>query len=504
MGAFAAWFGAGGNALAALRLGEGKHEVAERTLANSLLMLVVVPLVLTVVSLAFLDPVLDFLGATDSNRQLSRDFCHVILLGFVLQAVGAGLSNFVRTDGAPAYALLIMFVGTVVSCALNWLFVMVLRMGMTGSALATVAGQAVTTAMVVQYFLSKRCKLRLRAEYLKPDSKLIGNIAILGLSTFLVQVAGALTSSMLNLQITALGPTDPVGADGGLAAIGTVNKVIQLLFFVIMGFSVAAQPILGFNYGAQSYRRVRKTLWITVISAIVVNLVLWALCRAFCDQIMMFFGLTSGLLGFAETTLMLMTLMFPVVPFQVVCANYFQATGQPLKATLLDADPPAHFLPALPVHRSRRVALADRHDPACLPACGARRGRRLGDFGDGRLHRARDGAPFQASGPTQPAHCRQERLLGPGCPQRRRRSRPQAAACRRASSRPVSAPLWLPANRSRRGTSSFAPPTKTTTATTPTQTGRPTESPSSKKTPGVDCRLRVLFAKGCRVALPVR
>lgn len=372
MGAFAAWFGAGGNALAALRLGEGKHEVAERTLANSLLMLVVVPLVLTVVSLAFLDPVLDFLGATDSNRQLSRDFCHVILLGFVLQAVGAGLSNFVRTDGAPAYALLIMFVGTVVSCALNWLFVMVLRMGMTGSALATVAGQAVTTAMVVQYFLSKRCKLRLRAEYLKPDSKLIGNIAILGLSTFLVQVAGALTSSMLNLQITALGPTDPVGADGGLAAIGTVNKVIQLLFFVIMGFSVAAQPILGFNYGAQSYRRVRKTLWITVISAIVVNLVLWALCRAFCDQIMMFFGLTSGLLGFAETTLMLMTLMFPVVPFQVVCANYFQATGQPLKATLLTLTRQLIFyLPCLFIVPAVLPSLTGMTPLACLPAAPA-------------------------------------------------------------------------------------------------------------------------------------
>ncbi len=372
MGAFAAWFGAGGNALAALRLGEGKRDVAERALGNSLLMLVVVPLILTAISLVFLDPVLDFLGATDSNRQLSRDFCHVILLGFVLQAVGAGLSNFVRTDGAPAYALVIMFVGTVVSCVLNWLLVMVLNMGMTGSALATVAGQAVTSVMVVQYFLSKRCGLRLRAEYIKPDSKLIGNIAVLGLSTFLVQVAGALTSSMLNLQITNLGPTDPVGADGGLAAIGTVNKVIQLLFFVIMGFSVAAQPILGFNYGAQAYRRVRKALWITVISSIIVNLVLWLLCRAFCNQIMMFFGLTSGLLGFAETTLMLMTLMFPVVPFQVVCANYFQATGQPLKATFLTLTRQLIFyLPCLFIVPAVLPSLTGMTPLACLPAAPA-------------------------------------------------------------------------------------------------------------------------------------
>ena len=335
MSAFASWFGAGGNALAALRLGEGKRDVAERTLGNALFMLVVVPLLLGMLALTFLDPILDFLGATDSNRELSREFCHVILVGFVLEAVGVGMSNFVRTDGAPAYALAMMFIGTAVSCVLNWIFVMVLHMGMTGSALATVIGQGVTSALVVQYFLSKRSGLHLRLKNMVPSTKLIGNIAMLGLSTFLVQVAGSLTSSMLNLQITALGPTDPVGADGGLAVIGTVNKIIQLMFFVIMGFSVAAQPILGFNYGAQAYPRVRKALWITVVSGLIVNLVLWTLSRIFCNQIMTFFGLTSNLLSFADTSFMLMTLMFPVVPFQVICSNYFQATGQPLKATLL-------------------------------------------------------------------------------------------------------------------------------------------------------------------------
>lgn len=372
MGAFAAWFGAGGNALAALKLGEGRREDAERTLGNSLFMLVAVPLVLTVVSLAFLDPVLDFLGATDANRQLSRDFCHVILVGFVIQAVGAGLSNFIRTDGAPTYALVVMLAGTVVSCLLNWLFVMVMGMGMTGSALATVAGQAVTAALVLQYFFSHRCTMRLRAAYVVPRAKLVSHIAVLGLATFLVQVAGALTSSMLNLQITALGPTDPIGADGGLTVIGTVNKVTQLLFFVIMGFSIAVQPILGFNYGAQNYRRVRSALWITIAAAMVTNLVLWSLCRLFCDQIMTFFGLGPDLHDFAATTLMLMTLMFPVVPFQVVGSNYFQATGQPLKATFLTLTRQLIFyLPCLFVVPAFLPSLTGMTPLACLPAAPA-------------------------------------------------------------------------------------------------------------------------------------
>ena len=349
MSAFAAWFGVGGNAIAALRLGEGKVEEANRALSVTLLMLVVVPVVLSVLALAFLTPTLDFLGATDTNREYSHQFCSVILAGFFIQAVGLGLSNFIRTDGAPNTALAVTFAGAVVSALANYVLVMLLGMGMTGSALATVLGQLVTTALVLAYFLCGKSRLAIRRRFIRFDGPVIRSILAVGLSSFGVQVASALTSSMLNLQITSLGASDAlIGADGGLTAIGTVNKVISLLFFVVLGFSIAAQPILGYNYGAQNYRRVRKTLWCTVGAAIVTNLVLWAACRALSDQIMLFFNVGESLLDFAAQSLLFMTLMFPVVPFQVVCANYFQATGQPIKATFLTLTRQLIFyLPAL-------------------------------------------------------------------------------------------------------------------------------------------------------------
>ena len=348
MGAFAMWFGAGGNARAALKLGAGNVKEAERSLGNTLLVLIVVPLVLTVVSLVLLDPILNLLGATDANRQLSQEFCRIVLLGFVFQAIGAGLSNFIRTDGQPAYALVVMAVGALASCVLNYLLVMVAGLGMAGSGLATVGGQLVSALMVLQYFFGKRCKLRLRPAYLAPDMKLIGSIAALGLSTFAVQVAASLTMSMLNIQIANLGGTDPIGADGALAVIGTAQKIIQLLFFVVLGFSVAAQPILGYNYGAHRYRRVTKALWITVAAGVVTNLVLWVLCRTFCSQIMSFFNLPTNLHDFAAQAFCYMTFLFPVVPVQVIGSNYFQATGQPIKATFLTLTRQLIFyLPAL-------------------------------------------------------------------------------------------------------------------------------------------------------------
>ena len=347
-GAFAAWFGVGGNAIAALRLGERKVEEANRAMSVTLLMLIVVPLALTIVAELFLTPTLDFLGATDTNREYSHQFCSIILAGFTIQAIGLGVSNFIRTDGAPNTALAVTFVGAVVSAFANYLLVMVMGMGMVGSAVATVIGQTVTTVLVLAYFLRGKSKLSFRRKFIRFDGPMIRSITAIGLSSFCVQVASALTSSMLNLQITNLGATDVIGADGGLTAIGTVNKVISLLFFVVLGFSIAAQPILGYNYGAQNYRRVRKALWWTVGAAIVTNLILWMACRALSDQIMLFFNVGHDLLDFAAQSLLFMTLMFPIVPFQVVCSNYFQATGQPIKATILTLTRQLIFyLPAL-------------------------------------------------------------------------------------------------------------------------------------------------------------
>lgn len=347
-GAFAAWFGVGGNAIAALRLGERKVEEANRAMSVTLLMLIVVPLALTIVAELFLTPTLDFLGATDTNREYSHQFCSIILAGFTIQAIGLGISNFIRTDGAPNTALAVTFVGAVVSAFANYLLVMVMGMGMVGSAVATVIGQTVTTVLVLAYFLRGKSKLSFRRKFIRFDGPMIRGITAIGLSSFCVQVASALTSSMLNLQITNLGATDVIGADGGLTAIGTVNKVISLLFFVVLGFSIAAQPILGYNYGAQNYRRVRKALWWTVGAAIVTNLILWMACRALSDQIMLFFNVGHDLLDFAAQSLLFMTLMFPIVPFQVVCSNYFQATGQPIKATILTLTRQLIFyLPAL-------------------------------------------------------------------------------------------------------------------------------------------------------------
>lgn len=347
-GAFAAWFGVGGNAIAALRLGERKVEEANRAMSVTLLMLIVVPLALTIVAELFLTPTLDFLGATDTNREYSHQFCSIILAGFTIQAIGLGISNFIRTDGAPNTALAVTFIGAVVSAFANYLLVMVMGMGMVGSAVATVIGQTVTTVLVLAYFLRGKSKLSFRRKFIRFDGPMIRSITAIGLSSFCVQVASALTSSMLNLQITNLGATDVIGADGGLTAIGTVNKVISLLFFVVLGFSIAAQPILGYNYGAQNYRRVRKALWWTVGAAIVTNLILWMACRALSDQIMLFFNVGHDLLDFAAQSLLFMTLMFPIVPFQVVCSNYFQATGQPIKATILTLTRQLIFyLPAL-------------------------------------------------------------------------------------------------------------------------------------------------------------
>ena len=206
-GAFAAWFGVGGNAIAALRLGERKVEEANRAMSVTLLMLIVVPLALTIVAELFLTPTLDFLGATDTNREYSHQFCSIILAGFTIQAIGLGISNFIRTDGAPNTALAVTFVGAVVSAFANYLLVMVMGMGMVGSAVATVIGQTVTTVLVLAYFLRGKSKLSFRRKFIRFDGPMIRSITAIGLSSFCVQVASALTSSMSSAPTAASRPS---------------------------------------------------------------------------------------------------------------------------------------------------------------------------------------------------------------------------------------------------------------------------------------------------------
>lgn len=364
--------GNGGNALAALRMGEGNRDEANRALGNTVTLSIIFAVIVAFVAHipATINGLLTISGATAEDWTYAQKFIQIISLGFIFQCIGMGVNNFIRTAGAPNRALMTMIIGAVACTAFNYLFVMVLGWGVEGSALATVCGQAISCATVLWYFtITKNVPMKLQVTCMRLKGHTVRMILSLGLASFAVQVGMAVVNFVLNNLLNLYGTQSVYGAEGALASIGVVQRVSMFSVLPLIGMSIAIQPLLGFNYGAKLYPRVKKTLWCGIIGATGIGLVLWATVHIFPDTIVGFFGITDDdLRGFTSFALRIQLAMLPFIGFQIVGSNYFQATGQPLKSIFLSLTRQILFLipllfvfpqilPALPWHLTSLDAL---------------------------------------------------------------------------------------------------------------------------------------------------
>ncbi len=331
--------GTGGNALAALRLGEGNRDAAERALGNVITLSLVLWALVVVLALnpAAIDAVLTLSSATDDVRPYARTFIQILCYGFILQCIGMGVNNFIRTAGAPNRALGTMVIGLVAATAFNYWFVILLGWGVAGSALATLAGQACSCGAVLWYFLlTKGVPLRIRVSCLRPARRVVGTILAFGFPGFALQAGAALVNFLINYQLVKYGALSPLGAEDALASIGVVQRIGMFTIMPIVGVSIAIQPLLGYNYGARKIGRVRTTLWLGIAGATVMCVAEWAAVMLLAGPIVAAFGIShDGLADFTAFALRIWLLLLPFIGFQIVGSNYFQATGQPAKAIFL-------------------------------------------------------------------------------------------------------------------------------------------------------------------------
>lgn len=338
--AIAMLVGNGGNALAALRMGEGKPDEAERSLGNTVTLSLIMSVLVAVVVFipACMNGLLAVSGATPEDWDYATQFIRIISLGFIFQCIGMGVNNFIRTAGAPNRALGTMIIGAVACTAFNALFVLVMGMGVVGSALATVCGQAISCATVLWYFcITKGVPMRLHLHKMPLHGETVRLILSLGLASFAVQIGMAAVNFVLNNLLNTYGAISPIGAEGALASIGVVQRVASFVALPLIGMAIAIQPLLGFNYGAHLFMRVKKTLAWGIAGATVMAVVLWALVHLFANQVVGFFGIEEGssLMDFTVFALNVQLMLIPFVGFQIVGSNYFQATGQPAKSVFL-------------------------------------------------------------------------------------------------------------------------------------------------------------------------
>ena len=337
--------GQGGNALAAIQLGEGRKSQVEKTLGNSAVLLFGLAVLVAIAAIVCIDPVLALIGTSAALWEPTKTFVQIVCVGFAFQSLGMGLNNFLRTAGKPNLALGTMVFGTVVCIVFNYLFVLVLGWGVAGSAGATVLGQACGMVPVLWYFVAcKSAPFRLRLSCCTPDVRLMGRILMLGLASFVMQVASTVVSVVLNQVIGVYGAQDPIGVTGALAAIGVAQKASMFAITPMIGLIMGAQPIIGYNYGAKQWQRVLSTLKWSSVVGVAIGTAFLVLAHVIPEPIVALFGVTGELEAFSVWGLQVYTLLFPLVGFQIVGSSYFQSSGQPIKAAVLELTRQVIFL----------------------------------------------------------------------------------------------------------------------------------------------------------------
>lgn len=333
--AFATLIGSGGSAYAALRLGEGRKREALLTLNNLLVIAIGLGILLAATGLIFLKPILTLFGATETTMPYAIDYTSIVLMGVPFSVISIALSNMARTDGHPRMSMYGILIGAALNTVLDPIYIFVLDWGVKGAAIATITAQFVSTVVLCYYFL-KKGRMRFTRRYMKPVGRVWYKIFSLGISSGITALVACIMQVVMNNSLVYYGNQTEITGDVALSAMGIVMKIAMILASVCIGFGIGAQPILGFNLGAKKYARVRHTYLLAVSIATGSILIGWAVCQLAPHLVLSLFGKENQTFtDFAVRCLRIYLGGIFCAGFQIVSTNYFQATGQPLKASLL-------------------------------------------------------------------------------------------------------------------------------------------------------------------------
>lgn len=322
-------FGVGGATLFSMKLGEGKTKEAELALGNAFSLLIISGLLFMLLGHIFLSPVLSAFGASEKILPFAMSYMRIIFSGAVFQIVSIGLNNFLRADGQPKLAMITMFMGAGVNIILDPVFIYVLDMGMAGAALATILSQFISMVWILSYFLSKRSHHQIQVKNMPIKLSIATRITALGMPNFLLQLGNSVLNVVLNMTLLSY------GGDIAVSGMGIVNSIQTILLMPITGLVQGAQPIVSFNFGAKKFQRVRETQKYAITIATIIVLLGWLATRFMPEQLVRLFNNESELLAFGAKALQTWFLFLPVIGFQIVASNFFQATGRTRSAIFL-------------------------------------------------------------------------------------------------------------------------------------------------------------------------
>jgi putative MATE family efflux protein len=321
--------GAGAAARISIVLGQNDKRKAELILGNSLVLTLLFGVIYVSIFAIFIDDILRLFGASEVTLPYAHDFMAYILPGMLVMNLCFSFNNIMRASGYPTRAMVTMFIGAGLNVMLAPLFIFVFDWGIKGAAIATDIAMTISMIFVMMHFFSKKSELHFKPGIYKLKWSIFTAITAIGDAPFVVNMAGSALNGIVNNVLHQYGGDDAVGA------LGILMTYAQLLVMVVIGITQGMQPIIGFNYGARKFHRLKRAFWLSVAAGSAVTFLGAMGAQFFPEYIARAFTTDSDLIEKTAQALRISTVAFWAVGFQIVSTNLFQSLGLAGKSIFL-------------------------------------------------------------------------------------------------------------------------------------------------------------------------
>ncbi len=324
--AFTNLFGMGGAPLCSIARGRHDENRAEHIMGNTFLMLLCFSALLMVLGYGFMKPVLYLFGASDATYPYAREYLMIYLLGTPFAMVGTGMNGFINSQGFGRTGMMTILLGAAANIVLDPIFIFVFDMGVSGAALATIISQCLSAAWVMLFLNGKKTLLRIRKSNLRPEGKIIREITGLGTAGFIMSATNGIVQIACNSTLRAQGGDLYVGI---MTVLNSVRDVISL---PIQGVTNASQPVLGYNFGARKFDRIKRGIAFTSAVCIIYTFLAWLLAFLFPEPLIHIFNSDPELLAKGAPAMRIYFFGFFMMALQFAGQSTFVGLGQSKQA----------------------------------------------------------------------------------------------------------------------------------------------------------------------------
>lgn len=333
--AIALLIGIGSASRFSLNIGAKQYDKASKVIGNGIISMLVISIVYSILVLLFTEKILYAFGATKQIYPYAYTYTSITALGFPFLISTNVLSNMIRADGSPKYSMACMILGAIINTILDPTFIFIFHWGVAGAAWATVIGEIASAILAFCYLFHYRNITLSKSDFHFSMHEFLSSCSI-GISSCVNQISIMAVQIIMNNSMTYYGQFTKYGQEIPLAACGIVIKTNAILLAIMIGLSQGMQPIVGFNYGAKQYDRVRGIYSLTMKVNLIVSFIGWAIFQLFPRYVLSIFGSGDELyFEFSIHFMRIFLFMVCINGVQLISAGFFSAIGKPLKGMML-------------------------------------------------------------------------------------------------------------------------------------------------------------------------